>query len=145
MIPCLNFGGIMGSETKLYINNQKYTANDVLNIMTKVVREKYCEQNLMLKYENGGNYFTINYTEKIRDKVENRTLSLFLNINSIGLPAHMLSLNASGDSINLLKTIGEMLGGVFTANDFKENYEVFQDPFISNEDFMLKETQIKGK
>lgn len=135
----------MGIDTKLYINKDKYKAKDILDIIKRNVRELYGEQKLNLQYESGGNYFTINYVEIIGGNTKNRMLSIFLDINYIGLPSHCLSLGASGDAVHFLKKIGKNLGGVFTENDCEKEYLVFQDPFAENEDFMLKKIQIRGK
>lgn len=133
----------MGINTKLYINREKFSAEDIKRVVTRVVTERYGKQEIELKYVSGGYYFTIDYKES---EESSRMLSLFFNEagQHIGIKSHMLSLSAHGDAVEFLKQIAKITGGVFTSNDCNDEYETFEDPFDGNLDFLVKMLQVTG-
>jgi hypothetical protein len=113
----------MGVDTILYVNG----STEIEDIVTILIKHLSCtDVEVRANTDVNPGYFNIFFTTSKDNK---RMLHLWTNSQTPIGPAMYLSFGADKEGQDVLRTIAEILGGLFCPNDCAENYIMYRGKF----------------
>lgn len=122
----------MGVDTKLYIG-QQWNIEDIKDVI-----EKRFDVPVTYEFHHfAPDYVVLKF--QLRSAEHERGLHVHTKSHVGGLPAISLSFRSNDEGIQILKTLAETFGGLFTESDCGNTFEEYQKPGEGNIDFIIKE------
>jgi hypothetical protein len=125
----------MADSAKLYVNAAKWELPDLYDLVVAHT-EKICPKATMIKVEHNLASQTVWFFYLIKT---GPGMVMITKSDVGGFPAWLIDMSARREkSLKLLQSIGEKIGGMYTAREGDGFFEELEDPFQNDADFTLK-------
>lgn len=133
----------MPADAKLYLSPVKWENQDLVDMIHVTVQKVFGNTplpNIRMGSTGYGNHLFMDYNFKGGPGM------LMLHDSDVGgIPARMISGSANNEKkTHFLRKMAETYGGVLMENEGDGTLEEFENPFLEEEDFLLKTIQKRG-